>query len=337
MSENLLPAPFSDAKQARIVFLGTKDFALPSFERLCERGWNVLALITQPDRPQGRKQVIIPSPIRVSAENRGIPVLQPENLNSDEGLALLSQYHPDILVTVAYGQILKPHILKLAAFGGVNLHGSLLPKYRGAAPVARCLQAGDRETGVTVIQMSPHVDAGCILSKLATPIGEDETAASLESRLSELGSPLLESTLSDFLEGRIQPLTQNSLLATRAPKLSKEEALIDWSQSAFMTDRFIRAMNPWPIARTRFQGSENVQALNVLIHESLLDQSESSCEASLDGQVTGLNRDSIQVCCGDGKAILIKKVQTEGRKPLPAGDWARGVRLKLGDRFLSPE
>lgn len=326
------PTPLSQARLARIVFLGTKDFALPSFEHLCDNGWQVLALVTQPDRPQGRKQEIIPSRIRLAAQQRGIAVLQPEDLNAPEGLALLAPLRPDILVTVAYGQILKPHILGLAPFGGVNLHGSLLPKYRGAAPVARCMQQGDVESGVTVIQMSPQVDAGGMLAHSSTPIGPEETAATLEARLGQLGAPVLASALEQYLQGELAPQLQDKSFATRAPKLNKEEAAINWQKSAFLVDRFIRAMNPWPLARCQFHANGAEKSQPVTVHLSALGESAVPLDQP-PGTVVHVGKADLGVVCGDGQIVRLKTIQTEGRKALGAGEWARGMRVALGDIF----
>jgi methionyl-tRNA formyltransferase len=326
------PPPLADVRRARLVFLGTKDFALPSFECLCESGFNVLALITQPDRPQGRRQEIIPARIRLAAEKRGITVYQPEDLNAPEGLDLLHSLQPDLLVTVAYGQILKPATLATATFGGVNLHGSLLPKYRGAAPVARALQSGDAETGVTVIQMSPQVDAGGILATWATPIGPDETAATLESRLGEAGASVLATAITDFLEGRLKPSIQDKSKATRAPKLAKEESTVDWSKPAAVVDCFIRAMNPWPLARSQYVPQDGRPSTTVIFHLSGKVAAADSVLAE-PGTVVAVNKSGIEVACGDGIAVLLKIIQTEGRKPLSALEWARGSRVTPGDRF----
>ena len=334
MSDLDLLIPLADAKSARLIFLGTKDFALPAFEYLCDHGWQILGLITQPDRPQGRKQLLIPSKIKVAAESRGIPVYQPEDLNSSEGIALLSAIRPHLLVTVAYGQILKPHILEIPPFGGVNLHGSLLPKYRGAAPVARAMEQGEIETGVTVIQMSPQVDAGGMLATADTPIGADETAGTLEARLALIGAPVLANSIKGYLEGAISPSHQDKLLATRAPKLSKEKSFIDWSAPAFKVDRFIRSMNPWPLARSQFLGKSTLKSIGVVIHQTELSSDPNSHHGSA-GEVISIAKDSFEVSCGDGRCISVKLIQTDGRNVLSAGDWIRGVRLQAGDRFLS--
>jgi methionyl-tRNA formyltransferase len=319
-------------RQARIVFLGTKDFAVPAFETLCDQGRNVVALITQPDKPQGRKQEIVATRIRLSAESRSIPVHQPESINTEAGRELVESLRPDVLVTVAYGQILKPFILAIAPFGGVNLHGSVLPKYRGAAPVARAIQAGEAETGVTVICMSPQVDAGGILSVDSTPIGPDDNALTLEARLALIGAPLLANTLDSYLSGQIGPKTQDATSATRAPKLAKTDAGIDWAASAFLVDRFIRAMNPWPLARTTFEPADGRAKYVVLIPDSRLSDVHAPAD-SQPGQVVEVTKTRLLIACGDGGTIEPKIIQTEGRKVLPAIEWARGARVAVGDRF----
>ncbi|MBI1324117.1 methionyl-tRNA formyltransferase [bacterium] len=322
----------ADPKSARIVFLGTKDFAVPAFETLCDQGRNVVALITQPDKPRGRKQEIVATRIRNAAESRGILVLQPESINTEAGSASLESLRPDILVTVAYGQILKPFILAVAPFGGVNLHGSLLPKYRGAAPVARAIEKGETETGVTVIAMSPQVDAGGMLASESTQIGTDDSALTLEARLALIGAPLLAETLDGYLSGSLKPISQDATAATRAPKLAKTEAGIDWNAPAFFVDRFIRAMNPWPLARTCFEPEDGRQNSNVLILDSRLSTDPAPGGAK-PGQIVEASKTRLVVACGDGGTIEPRVIQTEGRKPLPACEWARGARAVPGDSF----
>lgn len=326
------PTPLADPKLARIVFLGTKDFAVPAFETLCDQGRNVVALVTQPDKPQGRKQEIVATRIRTAAESRGIPVLQPDSINTDAGRESLESLQPDVLVTVAYGQILKPFVLAVAPFGGVNLHGSLLPKYRGAAPVARAIEKGETETGVTVICMSPQVDAGGMLASESTPIVPDDTALLLEARLALIGAPLLATTLDGYLTGRLKPMLQDAAAATKAPKLAKTEASIDWHASAFFVDRFIRAMNPWPLARTCFVPADGRQNSNVLILDSRMSP-EPAPGGTKPGQIVEASKTRLLVACGDGGTIEPKVIQTEGRKPLPACEWARGARAIPGDSF----
>jgi len=332
VTEDATPQLAVDPHLARIVFLGTKDFAVPAFETLCEQGRNVVCLITQPDKPQGRKQAIVPTRLRLAAEARGIPVHQPESINTEAGRELLASYRPDILVTVAYGQILKPFILAVAPFGGVNLHGSLLPRYRGAAPVARAIEKGEPETGVTVICMSPVVDAGGILTMEATPIGPDETALTLEARLALIGGPLLLRTVDEFVSGRVKPLPQDGTEATRAPKLTKTEAGIDWATTAFLVDRFIRAMNPWPLARTTFEPADGRTPMTVLITDSRLGP-ETRYDDVSPGQIVECTKSRLLIACGDGHTIEPRIIQTEGRKAVSAAEWARGARATAGDRF----
>lgn len=332
MTSAASPIALTDPKLARIVFLGTKDFAVPAFETLCDQGRNVVALVTQPDKPQGRKQEIVATRIRQSAESRGILVLQPESINTEAGRESLDSLRPDVLVTVAYGQILKPFILAVAPFGGVNLHGSLLPRYRGAAPVARAIEKGESETGVTVICMSPQVDAGGMLASESTQIGPDDNALTLEARLALIGAPLLAKTLDDYLTGRIKPTLQDPAAATKAPKLTKTESGIDWNAPAHFVDRFIRAMNPWPLARTCFEPADGRQKSNVLILDSRLVP-DIAPAGSIPGQIVEATKTRLLVACGDGGTIEPKVIQTEGRKPLPACEWARGARVSPGDLF----
>jgi methionyl-tRNA formyltransferase len=222
----------SAAARPRIVMLGTGDFALPTFLRLLDDGHDVAALITPPDRPQGRKQELIPSRIKVAALERGVRVEQPEDINVPAGVELVRSLAADLLVTAAYGQILSAEVLGIPRLGGLNLHGSILPAYRGAAPVARAIQDGATETGVTVIRMTPRIDAGGMLAAARTPIGLDETAGELEARLAELGAPLIAAAVADLAAGRSQVIPQDRSRVTRAPKLTKEDGRIDWSRPA---------------------------------------------------------------------------------------------------------
>ena len=202
----------------RLVMLGTGDFALPTFEHLNETGHRLIALVTQPDRPQGRKQEILPSRLRLSAESRAIPVFQPESINDPEGIALLRSLNADLLVTAAYGQILSAEALETARLGGINLHGSILPAYRGAAPVARSIQAGEAETGVTVIRMTPRVDAGGMIAFARSPIGPEETAGALEARLAVLGRPLVARAIAEIADGSARVIPQDPAQGHEGPQ-----------------------------------------------------------------------------------------------------------------------
>ena len=252
--------------------LGTGDFALPTFLALLGSRHEVVALITQPDRPQGRKQELIPSRIKLAAVERGLRVDQPDSINAPDGVALVRSLTPDLLVTAAYGQILSAELLGVPPLGGINLHGSVLPAYRGAAPVARAIQNGDTESGVTVIRMSPRVDAGGMIAIARTPIGPDETAGELEDRLALIGAPLVVSVIEDLLAGRGQVLPQDPSLATKAPKLTKDDGRIDWSRPAQAIHDLVRAMQPWPVARTAWQSSEPGGApFSLIVHRTTVE------------------------------------------------------------------
>lgn len=313
----------------RIVFLGTGDFALPSFVHLCETGHAVVALITQPDRPQGRKQEIIASPIKRAAVERGIPVLQPEDVNTPESLEVIRALAPDLLVTAAYGQILSGELLGVPPLGGINLHGSVLPSYRGASPVARAIEYGDAETGVTVIRMTPRIDAGGMIAVARTPIGPEETAGELEERLAELGAPLVAESIVALAAGTATVLPQERARVTRAPKLRKEDGVIDWSKPAQAVHNLVRAMQPWPIASTTWTRAADPDAApsRVIVHRT-----EPAATSGAPGTVIEAQSDRIVVAAGAG-AVRLLLLQLPGKKVLTAGEFLRGHRVAVGDRM----
>ncbi len=308
----MLPSP-------RIVMLGTKDFALPTFEHLCETGHGVVALITQPDRPQGRKQERIPSRIKQAALARGIRVEQPEDVNAPEALALVRSLDSELLVTAAYGQILSAGLLSIPPMGGINLHGSILPAYRGAAPVARAIQHGEAETGVTVIRMTPRIDAGGMIAFARTPIDPAETAGELEGRLALLGAPLIARAIAAMVAGMAVILPQDRSRVTRAAKLGKEDGRIDWTRSNVEIHNLVRAMQPWPIASTTWRRPDGPTRLIVHRAEPVDGQGEP-------GLVLEAFGDRLVVAAGRG-AVRLLTVQLEGRKPSPAAEFLRGHQL----------
>ncbi len=315
----------------RIIALGTGDFALPLFETLCHAGYQVIALITQPDRPQGRKQELIPSAIKLGALARGIPVLQPENVNAPESLALIRRLAPDLLVTAAYGQILAPELLALPRLGGINLHGSILPAYRGAAPVARAIQHGETETGVTVIRMTPRIDAGGMIAVARTPIGPDETAGELEERLAVLGAPLIAEAVAAVAAGRARVLAQDRSRVTRAPKLTREDGQIDWSRTAQSIHNLVRAMNPWPLCTTTWvsRGPQSKGPLRLIIHRT---QPMAEAAEAAPGTIVEAHADRLTVAAGSGHVRLLM-IQLPGKKPLSPADFLNGHRVQPGDRL----
>jgi methionyl-tRNA formyltransferase len=314
-----------------MIMLGTGDFALPTFVHLCETKHPVVALITQPDRPQGRKQEIIPSPIACAAKERGIPVLQPENVNSPEFLEELKALEPDLLVTAAYGQILSAGLLAIPAEGGINLHGSVLPSYRGASPVARAIEHGDLETGVTVIRMTPKIDAGGMMAVAKTAIHPHETAGELEERLAQLGAPLVAQAIAAIEAGTSTFLPQEKSKVTRAPKLKKDDGLIDWTKSGQAIHDLVRAMQPWPTAFTTWKRADNPdrEPLRLIVHKT-----EPLDREGPPGVVLEAYEDQLVVAAGKGSVRLIT-VQVPGKKATSAADFLRGHRMVAGERMGS--
>lgn len=307
--------------------VGTKDFALPTFERLLDDGFNIVALVTQPERPQGRRQELVPAAIKQLALSRGVAVLQPESINAPDSLETIRGLAPTILVTAAYGQILSADLLAIPPLGAINLHGSVLPAYRGAAPVARAIQRGEVETGVTVIQMSTRVDAGGILAIAKTPIDPDETAEALESRLAALGAPLVADTLRQIFAGTIQPLPQDRSRVSKAPKLTKDDANIDWTRDAREIHNLVRAMQPWPCASTQWQSGDPPSSLRLLIHRTeVVDQ------AAPPGAIISADGNDLIVGTGSG-AIRILIVQAPGKRAMTAAEFLRGNRLDPAGGF----
>jgi len=311
--------------------LGTKDFALPTFLHLCESGAQVVSLITQPDRPQGRKQELIPSRIKLAAMERGIPVFQPEDVNAAEALDVARSFAPDLLITAAYGQILSAELLGIPGLGGINLHGSILPKYRGASPVARAIEKGDAETGVTVIRMTPRIDAGGMIAFAKTPIDPNETAGELEDRLAILGAPLILQAVEAIENGTAQILPQETARVTRALKLTKEDGLIDWSKPATAVHNHVRAMQPWPTAYTLWQrqGETDQTPVRLIIHKT-----EPSAGQGSPGEVLEAEKDRLVIAAGEG-AVRLLSVQVPGKKAFTIGDFLRGHRIRPGDRLGS--
>lgn len=305
----------------RIAMLGTGDFAVPTFERLAESRHAVIALITQPDRPQGRKGEIIPARIKLAAEARSIPVEQPESINAPEGLELVKRLAPDVLVTAAYGQILSGDVLSVPPLGGINLHGSILPRYRGAAPVARAIQHGEAETGVTVIRMTPRVDAGGMLSFARTAIGANETAGELEDRLALLGAPLVLEAIEALVAGTATILPQDASAVTKAPKLKKDDGRIDWSQPASTIHNLVRAMQPWPVASTDWERAPGT-VVRLIVHETRVEDAHGE-----PGLVIEANGDRLVVAAGSG-AVRLVRVQLEGKKAAGAEEFLRGYRAE---------
>jgi methionyl-tRNA formyltransferase len=298
----------------RLVFLGTPAFAVPSLERLAA-GHAVLAAITQPDRPRGRGQREAPSAVKEAALRLGIPVHQPERVRRLEAVEWLRSLAPDVMVIVGYGQIVPQSVIDIAPLGIVNVHSSLLPKYRGAAPVPWAIARGETRTGVTTMRIDAGLDTGDILLAKETEIGPEETAVELNARLAALGADLLIETLEGLEAGRIVPRKQDAAQATFAPLLKKEDGLVDWREAAPSIHNRVRGMQPWPGACTVFRG----QTLH--IWRAAVGQAS---QPALPGSLLCLK--PLTVACGGG-ALELREVQLEGRRRMSAADFANGHRL----------
>ena len=304
-----------------IVFMGTPDFAVPGLKTLI-RTQTVVGVVTQPDRPAGRGQQLRPSPVKQVAEAAGIPVYQPKSLRSEAAAAPLRDWAPDLIVVTAFGQILRPHVLDLPPLGCLNVHASLLPRWRGASPIQHALMAGDAETGVCLMRMDPGLDTGPVYVCRSTPITPQYTAATLHDRLAQLGAELLAAYLDEIVNGRLHPTPQEEALATYAPMIQKENGRLDWSQPADVLDRHIRAMTPWPGAFTTWDG----ETLKILAAEPLAGQPDGGI-----GQVVP-ERDGAIVCAGSG-GLRLRQVQLAGKRAMEMAEFLRGRPDFAGSRL----
>ena len=305
----------------KLIFAGTPEFAVPCLEGLIRAGHQVVAVYTQPDRPAGRGRKLQPSPVKVSAETQGIPVFQPESLESEK--ARLAGLDADAMIVVAYGLILPESVLPIPKFGCINVHASLLPRWRGAAPIQRAIEAGDAETGVTIMQMDAGLDSGDMLLRASTPILPDDTGGSLHDRLAQIGADTLLTALAKLESGKLQPEQQNSALACYARKLEKSEGEINWSLSAKTLARKVRAFYPWPGTRCSWKG----QVLRLCHADAIIDQADAA-----PGTVVSTNKDGIVVAAGEGQ-LKITMLQPAGGKAQTAGEFLNGHSLQVGDRL----
>jgi methionyl-tRNA formyltransferase len=315
---------------------GTGTFAEPTFQGLLQSSHEVVGLITQPDRPIGQERSSTRQTgpgMRKIAQERSIPVFQPESINTPEGVAGLRAFNPDLLVVAAYGQILSKDILAVPPQGGINLHASLLPKYRGAAPVAWAIFHGETKTGVTIIRMSVFLDAGDILAQESVEIGPEETAGELEGRLAILGAKLASQVVNQITSGTAKGIKQDKTQATKAPKLTKEHGLIDWLRSGREVCNQIRAMQPWPTAYT-FLYQEGHQPLRLIIHRATWRESEN--EKLSPGEAVVDDSARLQVAAGGGNLVEIQELQPAGKRRMSAAEFLRGHPTKAGDRWGSP-
>jgi methionyl-tRNA formyltransferase len=309
----------------RIVFCGTPEFAVPSLRHLlAQPDFQIAGVVTQPDRPRGRALATSSSPVKDAAIAAGMPMYQPEKIKSEESLEFFQRTAPDAVVIIAYGQIIPARLIAIPRLGWINLHGSLLPKYRGAAPIHRAIMNGEKRTGLTTMNIDAGLDTGPVLLRFETEIGSQETAPELYARLSEAGAPLVAETLRGLDRGTITPVPQDNSQASFAPPLKKEEGRIDWSQSSQRIYNRIRGLRPWPGAFSSFRGK------NCAIWGRPI--APPSATASSPGEIAKADG-NVVVSCGDGTTLLLEFVQLEGRKRVTALEFANGARLGLGDRF----
>ena len=302
----------------RIVFMGTPDFAVPSLRRLIADGHEVVAVYTQPDKPKNRGMKLTPSPVKVTAQEAGIPVLQPKTLREEGVLEELQGLNPQLIVVAAYGKLLPKAVLDLPPYGCINVHSSLLPKYRGAAPINWAVINGDTETGVTIMHMAEALDAGDIIAQAVTPIDPNESVETLHDRLAEIGATLLSETVADIEAGRATRAPQDESQFTYAPMLSRELSPIDWSRPAWEIHNQIRGLVPWPATTMELNGT------TIKVYA-----------ASLTGEITHAqpgtpvraDKKGLLMACGDGQLLRVEELQAPGKKRMRAVDYLRGHQL----------
>lgn len=307
----------------KIVFMGTPDFAVGALDALVRAGYEVAVVVTQPDKPKGRGKGVQCPPVKEFALQHGIPVLQPVKIREPEMVAALSVYKADLFVVAAFGQILTQEILDMPRFGCVNIHASLLPKYRGAAPIQRAILDGETVTGVTLQQMNAGIDTGDILAKVCVDIAPEDTGDSLFEKLMCAGAALLIETLPRIEAGEITPEAQDEAQATYAKRLSKELGQIDWRESAKIIERKIRAFHSWPGAYTTLSGKP------FKLWGARISDAPADGEA---GSVSAVTKEEIIVNCGEGRLILTE-VQLSGKKRMPVKDFLLGVKVQTGERL----
>ena len=306
----------------RIVFWGTPEFAVPALRALGDEGLDVVAVVTQPDRPAGRGRELHRSPVKVQALDEMIPVLQPEKARGDEFIAQLRAYEPDLSVVVAYGQILKPEVLAVPRLGSVNIHASLLPGLRGAAPIQWAIIRGVETTGVTIMKMDAGLDSGPMLLRVEEPIEPDETGCELGDRLSEIGAEALVEALALLEAGQLAEEEQDHSLASYAPKLDRETARIDWSRAAAENARWIRGLDDVPGAWSPLGERGPVKLFRPRVESA----------SGEPGTVLAADAEGVLIACGEG-AVRVREVQPPGKRRMTADEWVRGRGVSVGDRF----
>ncbi|MFB4158649.1 methionyl-tRNA formyltransferase [Geomicrobium sp. JSM 1781026] len=310
----------------KIVFMGTPDFAVPVLQSLVEEGHDIIRVVTQPDRPKGRKRERVKTPVKVEAEKHGIEVFQPEKVREEAAVKHAVSGDPDLIVTAAYGQLLPESLLEAPVHGAINVHASLLPKYRGGAPIHQAIIDGESETGVTIMYMVKKLDAGAMLSQERIAIEPTDTVGTMHDKLSELGSKLLLHTVKQIETGTAKATEQDETKVSYAPNISRAAERIDWKNSAQAVYNQIRGMNPWPVAHTHWR-EEMVKCWEASI--------ESSVYEGVPGEVVHVDRDTLIIRAGDGQGVKLRVVQPSGKKRMQVEDYLRGKGqdIRVGDCF----
>jgi methionyl-tRNA formyltransferase len=312
----------------RIVFFGTPEFAVPTLREASAAGHDIVAVVTQPDRPRGRGQKPSPGPVKAFAESRGLRVLQPERLRDEGFAAALAGLAPDLGVVAAYGKILPAAVLASPRLGLINVHASLLPRWRGASPIHRAVMAGDAETGVSIMRVVQALDAGGVFARARRAIAPDETSEEVERDLAELGARLILPVIDAIAAGAAAEAPQDETLVTYAPRLTREDGVIDWAASAEAIHNQVRGLHPWPHGVTTLRG-----ARVIVLRSSLVATTPASAGHAQPGEVLAIAREGIIVQAGDRRPLALLQLQAEGRRPLDARDFAAGARIQPGARF----
>lgn len=311
----------------KIVFMGTPAFSVPILEGLLSQDYEILAVVTQPDRPVGRKKILTQPPVKEAALKHGIEVLQPEKLSGSKEMERVLELMPDVIVTAAFGQFLPEKLLHAPTFGSVNVHASLLPKYRGGAPVHYAIINGEKETGVTIMRMVRQMDAGDILTQRTVPIGPTDNVGTMFDKLSLVGRDLLLDTLPLIVEQKITPIPQEEEKATYAPNISREDEKINWVKTARQVDCQVRGMYPWPVAYTTYDS----QRWKIITGRVSDEQTTAPA-----GEIVSLSKDGIAVAAGDNTVYEITKLQPAGKGVLAAREFLNGVgrKLTIGEKLV---
>jgi methionyl-tRNA formyltransferase len=318
-------APVGDA--LRILFLGTPQFAVPTLEALLSSRHTVCGVVTQPDRPRGRGQQVSHAPVKALALARSLPLLQPERLKEPDVAATLRGWRPALGVVAAYGKLIPEDVIALPRLGMINVHASLLPKYRGASPVQRAVINGEQETGVTIMRVEKMLDAGAMLGKVTRPIGPDDTSEVVERDLARLGASLLIEVVEQLAAGTAQEELQDFMLCSYAPRMTKGEGLLDWSLPASYIHNRVRGLHPWPHAYSYLDGARII-ILKTRVETEITDAAP--------GTILGISGSAMSVATGHGERIAIERVQPEGRRPMEAREFLAGHPLQPGAHFTSP-